>query len=260
MDQLLIRTDSGTIARLTLNNPTKHNTLSLDMLEALIAAFDRIGQDDNIRVVILSAKGKAFSAGHDLRQMQQAAADSDGADQLTHLFRRCATLMQMIPALPQPVIAQVQGIATAAGCQLVASCDLAVASDAAHFGVNGVSIGLFCSTPMVALTRAIPPKAAFEMLTTGDFIDAQRARDIGLINHVATPDMLEAATIALADSIAAKLPAAIRMGKQAFYQQMHQPLNHAYQSAGATMCQNALMPDTIEGMTAFLEKRPPAWS
>ena len=145
MDQLLIRTDSGPIARLTLNNPTKHNTLSLDMLEALIAAFDRIGQDDNIRVVILSAKGKAFSAGHDLRQMQQAAAHSDGADQLTHLFRRCATLMQMLPALPQPVIAQVQGIATAAGCQLVASCDLAVASDAAHFGVNGVSIG--CSVP-----------------------------------------------------------------------------------------------------------------
>lgn len=165
MDDLLTRHDLGPVTRLTLSRPATYNALSLEMIEALIAALARI--DDETRVVILAAEGKAFCAGHDLRQMQGMAPD-----QLAHLFDRCAHLMQMIPALPQPVIAQVQGVATAAGCQLVASCDMAVAADGARFGVNGVSIGLFCATPMVALTRAIPPKAAFEMLTTGDFITA----------------------------------------------------------------------------------------
>lgn len=260
MDPLLIRTDTGPVATLTLNDPDRYNALSLQMIEELIAALTDIAQQDDIRVVVLSAKGKAFCAGHDLRQMHVATQSEDGAEQMRHLFDRCATLMQLIPTLPQPVIAQVQGVATAAGCQLVATCDLAVAADTARFGVNGVSIGLFCSTPMVALTRAIPPKAAFEMLTTGDFIDAARARELGLINRIAPMDDLPAVTMQLADSIASKLPAAIRLGKQAFHQQMRQPLDQAYQSAGSTMCENVMLPDTIEGMQAFLEKRPPFWA
>ena len=215
MDDLLTRHDLGPVTRLTLSRPATYNALSLEMIESLIAALARI--DDETRVVILAAEGKAFCAGHDLRQMQGMAPD-----QLAHLFDRCAYLMQMIPALPQPVIAQVQGVATAAGCQLVASCDMAVAADGARFGVNGVSIGLFCATPMVALTRAIPPKAAFEMLTTGDFITATRAAELGLVNRVVPAADLEAETMRLADSIAAKPPQVIRMGKRAFHDQLGQ--------------------------------------
>ncbi len=217
--------------------------------------------DESVRVVILAAEGKAFCAGHDLRQMQAARDDGDaGREAYGQLFTACAQMMQLIPALPQPVIAEVQGIATAAGCQLVASCDMAVAAEGTRFGVNGVNIGLFCSTPMVALTRAVPPKAAFEMLTTGEFIEAGRARELGLVNRVVPSDRLTDETMALAQTVAAKLPAAVRMGKRAFHAQLGLGLADAYDTAGGTMCENMMLPDTDEGITAFLEKRAPAWA
>ena len=261
MADLILRQDSDGIARLVLNSPGNYNALSVQMITALTEALGQIGSDDAIRVVVIAATGKAFCAGHDLKQMQ---ASRDGADEgraaFADLFDSCAGMMQMIPALPQPVIAEVQGIATAAGCQLVASCDMAVASDNARFGVNGVNIGLFCSTPMVALTRAIPPKAAFEMLMTGEFIDAARALQLGLVNRIAAPEALTDTTMRLAATIAAKLPTAIRLGKRAFHDQLRLGLAEAYATSGATMCRNILLPDTAEGMAAFLEKRPPAWT
>lgn len=261
MDMLLTRQDLGPVTRLELSSPETYNALSLEMIEELIAALNRIAAQENVRVVILAARGKAFSAGHDLPQMQAALSEPDkGRQALTHLFGRCAALMQRIPALPQPVIAEVQGIATAAGCQLVASCDLAVASRTARFGVNGVSIGLFCSTPMVALTRAISPKAAFEMLTTGEFIPADRAREIGLVNRVADSEDLPAETMRLAESIATKLPEAIRLGKRAFHQQLSQSVEDAYALTRDVMCRNMLLDDTAEGIAAFLDKRPPNWA
>ncbi|GGF56963.1 enoyl-CoA hydratase [Paracoccus acridae] len=261
MAELIERQDSGAIARLVLNSPGNYNALSAEMIAALTGELDRIGGDDEVRVVVLAASGKAFCAGHDLRQMQAARGDEDGgAAAFADLFDRCARMMQMIPALPQPVIAEVQGIATAAGCQLVASCDMAVAAEGARFGVNGINIGLFCSTPMVALTRAVPPKAAFEMLTTGEFIDAARARELGLVNRVVAAGSLTETTMGMAATIAAKLPAAVRLGKRAFHDQLRLGLAEAYAASGAAMCQNILLPDTAEGMTAFLEKRPPSWS
>lgn len=261
MTQNILRNDTGHVAHLTLNSPSNFNALSTEMIADLAQALGDIGDDDNIRAVILSGAGRAFSAGHDLRQMQAARTDADGgAAAYETLFTACAEMMQMIPALPQPVIAQVHGIATAAGCQLVASCDLAVAAEGTRFGVNGVNIGLFCSTPMVALTRAIPPKAAFEMLTTGEFIDATRARELGLINRVTTADALAETAMQMAQTIAAKLPAAVRMGKRAFHDQLRLGLAAAYDSAGGTMCANMMLADTEEGISAFLEKRPPNWS
>ena len=257
---LVLRQDQGHVARLVLNSPANFNALSLAMIDALATALDEIAGDDQIRVVILAATGKAFSAGHDLREMQAAREDTDaGHAAYEKLFSRCAAMMQKIPALPQPVIAEVQGIATAAGCQLVASCDMAVAAEGVRFGVNGVNIGLFCATPMVALARAIPPRAAFEYLVTGEFMDAPRARELGLINRIAPPDQLAAQTMALAEVIAAKLPAAVRMGKRAFHQQARMGLSEAYASTGPVMCENLLRTDTAEGIQAFLEKRPPNW-
>ncbi|WP_374636542.1 enoyl-CoA hydratase [Paracoccus sp. (in: a-proteobacteria)] len=257
---LLLRQEHGPVARLVLNSPANFNALSLAMIDALAQALDQIAADDSIRVVILAATGKAFSAGHDLREMQ-AARDAGDAGRAAYerLFSRCAEMMQKIPALPQPVIAEVQGIATAAGCQLVASCDMAVAAEGVRFGVNGVNIGLFCSTPMVALARAIPPRAAFEYLVTGEFMDAPRARELGLINRIASPDRLAEETMALAGVIAAKLPAAVRMGKRAFHQQARMGLSDAYAATGPVMCENMLRADTAEGIQAFLEKRPPNW-
>ncbi|WP_347268956.1 enoyl-CoA hydratase [Paracoccus sp. (in: a-proteobacteria)] len=258
---LVQRQDVGPISRLILNSPANFNALSLAMIEALEAALDALAADGSVRVVVLAARGKAFSAGHDLHEMQAARRDPDaGRAAHAQLFSRCAALMQKLPALPQPVIAEVQGIATAAGCQLVASCDLAVAAQGTRFGVNGVNIGLFCSTPMVALSRAIPPRAAFEMLVTGEFIDATRARELGLVNRVCAPDALEAETMALAGCIAAKLPAALRLGKRAFHAQAQLGLADAYAVTGAVMCENLLDPDTAEGIQAFLEKRPPNWA
>ncbi|GKY88029.1 enoyl-CoA hydratase [Sinisalibacter aestuarii] len=260
-EPILLREDHGAIARLTLNNPRALNALSEEMLDALAAAFTALAADETIRVVVLAANGKAFSAGHDLKQMQGARGANDGGQSYyERLFARCGEVMQMIPALPQPVIAEVHAIATAAGCQLVASCDMAVAADGAIFGVNGVNLGLFCSTPAVALARAVPRKVAFEMAATGEFISAARAREVGLVNRVVPLEELRAATTALAEVVAQKLPVAIRLGKQGFYDQIQQPLAAAYDSAGAVMAANMMDPGTDEGVQAFIEKRKPNWS
>ena len=261
MTTLLTREMHGPVARLVLSSPQNVNALSREMIAALRDAFTAIAANDSVRAVILAAEGKAFSAGHDLRQMQASRTDADGGRAAYEsLFADCAALMQQIAALPQPVIAEVHGIATAAGCQLVATCDLAVAADGTRFGVNGVNIGLFCSTPMVALTRAVPPKAAFEMLVTGEFIDAARARELGLVNRVVPRDALATETMALAQLIATKLPAAVRMGKRAFQAQRGLSTAEAYVSAGAIMCDNMMLPDTDEGLSAFLDKRKPHWA
>ncbi|MEZ5715150.1 MAG: enoyl-CoA hydratase [Paracoccaceae bacterium] len=257
---LLERHDTGGIARLHLNDPGKLNALSDEMIAALQAQFDALKDDHTTRAVILSGEGKAFCAGHDLKQMQQGRQAEDGGKAyFKDLFDRCAAMMMTIRDLPQPVIAMPHGIATAAGCQLVASCDMAVAAEGTRFGVNGVNIGLFCSTPMVALTRNVAPKQAFEMLTTGEFIDATRAREIGLINRIAPHDDLEAETMKLAQTVAAKLSAAVKIGKRAFYDQIGLPLDQAYSHTGAVMVENMLWRDTEEGISAFIEKRPPDW-
>ncbi|WP_134727089.1 enoyl-CoA hydratase [Paracoccus luteus] len=261
MNGILRRESDGAVVRLVMDSPGNFNALSREMIAALRAALDDIAGDDAVRAVIIAAEGRAFCAGHDLRQMQASRADADGGRAAYGaLFDDCAALTQAIPALPQPVIAQVHGIATAAGCQMVAACDMAVAAQGTRFGVNGVTIGLFCTTPMVALTRAIPPKAAFEMLTTGDFIDAQRARDLGLVNRVVPAADLAQAAMDLAQSVAAKLPAAVRIGKRAFHAQRGLALADAYATAGPVMCENMMLPDTDEGIAAFLEKRPPSWA
>jgi enoyl-CoA hydratase/carnithine racemase len=259
-EPILLRHDQGAVAHLTLNAPGSLNALSDAMLAALGGAFAALAEDRSIRVVILNGAGKAFCAGHDLKEMQAGRASPDqGRAYFTDLFSRCASVMQAIRALPQPVIAQVHGIATAAGCQLVASCDLAVAADGTRFGVNGVNIGLFCSTPMVALSRNVTTKVAFEMLTTGQFIDAARAREVGLVNRVVVPEALCAETDALAALLASKLTAAVGIGKRAFYDQMGMDLAAAYRHAGAVMVENMLWRDTEEGIAAFLEKRAPDW-
>ena len=257
---LTLRHDTGHVAHITLSDPAKLNALSLAMLDRLTAELAAIAADPAIRVVILAGAGKAFCAGHDLREIQAARAAQDGgATAFADLFDRCARLMLAITALPQPVIAQVHGIATAAGCQLVATCDLAVAATGTRFGVNGVNIGLFCSTPMVALTRNIPRKAAFEMLTTGEFIDADRAQALGLINRISAPDTLAEETMALAQTIAAKRTAIVRMGKAGFFAQGEMTLEQAYMHTGAMMVENLALPDTTEGIAAFIEKRKPDW-
>ena len=257
---LLDRADSGAVARLTMNAPDRLNALSDGMLAELQAAFDALKEDTAIRAVILAGRGKAFCAGHDLKEMQAGRQSEDaGASYFDDLFRRCSTMMQTIREMPQPVIAETHGIATAAGCQLVASCDLAVAAEGTRFGVNGVNIGLFCSTPMVALSRNVPLKHAFEMLVTGEFVDAARARELGLVNRVVPPEALEAETQALAETIAGKLGTAVKIGKQAFYRQAEMPLDQAYDFTGAAMVENMLDRDTNEGIAAFLEKRAPDW-
>ena len=248
------------IARLTMNAPDRLNALSDEMLAALQATLDTIAQNPSVRVVILAGHGKAFCAGHDLKQMTaMRQAQDGGAAQFRDLFERCSAVMARIQSMPQPVIAQVHGIATAAGCQLVATCDMAVAAEGTRFGVNGVNIGLFCSTPMVALTRNIPRKQAFEMLTTGNFIEAGRARELGLVNRVVAAQDLSAETQALADQIAGKLAVAVKIGKQAFYAQLSMPVDQAYAYTGDVMVENMLHRDTEEGISAFLEKRDPTW-
>jgi enoyl-CoA hydratase/carnithine racemase len=249
------------VATLTLNRPANLNALSDAMLAGLAGALDAVAGDARVKVVVIRGAGRAFCAGHDLREMQAARQAPDGgAAAYADLFDRCAQVMQRLPALPQPVIAQVHGIATAAGCQLVASCDLAVAAEDARFGVNGVNIGLFCSTPMVALSRNLPRKQAFEALVTGEFLSAPRARELGLVNRVVPPDALADETDRLARTIAAKLGAAVRIGKRAFYDQMQMPLAEAYAFTGAAMVGNMLNPATNEGIQAFVEKRPPGWT
>ena len=257
---ILERNQNGAVAHLTMNAPERLNALSDEMLAALHAELDAIAEDSETRVVILSGNGKAFCAGHDLKQMTaMRQAEDSGAAAFRDLFDRCSRLMARIQSLPQPVIAQVHGIATAAGCQLVATCDLAIAAEETRFGVNGVNIGLFCSTPMVALSRNIPRKHAFEMLTTGAFIDATRAVELGLANRSVPFAALNLETKALADQIASKLGVAVKIGKRAFYEQIQMPTSEAYKFTGDVMVENMLHADTEEGINAFLEKRDPRW-
>ena len=257
---ILLREDEGGIATLTMNRPRSLNALSDAMLAALKEQFETIADDGTIRAVILKGSGKAFCAGHDLKEMTRGRQAPDGGRAyFADLFRRCSEVMTTIPKMPQPVIAQVHGIATAAGCQLVASCDMAVAAEGTRFGVNGVNIGLFCSTPMVALSRNVPRKQAFEMLTTGEFVEADRARELGLVNRVVPEAALAGETLALAATVAAKLGAAVRIGKRAFYEQLEMPLDQAYAYTGEVMVENMLYRETEEGIAAFLEKRPPNW-
>lgn len=260
-EPILLREDHGPVRRLTLNTPGSLNALSTAMLAALQTELDALMDAPGIRVAILAARGRAFCAGHDLKEMTAARQSPDGGrGAFSALFDACARMMQTIPHLPQPVIAEVQGLATAAGCQLVASCDMAVAAEEARFGVNGVNIGLFCSTPMVALSRAIPRKAAFEMLTTGRFVEAAEAQRLGLVNRVVPGEALRAETEALAATLAAKLGSAVKIGKRAFYEQLEMPLAQAYAHTGAVMVENMLHRDTAEGISAFIEKRPPGWN
>lgn len=258
MSEPVLRHDQGGIATLTLNAPQSLNALSRAMLVALQSRLSDIAADGSVRVVILRAEGRAFSPGHDLKEVEAARAAPDGGKaEIASLFDLCARVMQALPALPQPVIASVQGVATAAGCQLAASCDLIVAADDARFGVNGITLGLFCSTPAVALSRRIAPSQAFELLTTGDFLSAQRAHAIGLVNRLAAPGSLDEDSLALARQIAAKDPGAIRLGKAAFQAQLGLPLDKAYALAGGAMVENALRPETATGIRGFLERRSP---
>ncbi|TFL16813.1 enoyl-CoA hydratase [Jannaschia formosa] len=260
MTDPILKTRDGDIVTLTLNDPRTLNALSDGMLAALGDALDEVAASD-ARVVILAAEGKAFCAGHHLGEMQQMRqAEDGGRAAFADLFDRCTAVMTKIRDLPQPVIAQVHALATAAGCQLVASCDMAVASSEARFGVNGVDIGLFCSTPMVALSRNVPRKRAFEMLSTGRFLSAGEAQEAGLVNRVVPYDALKKETRALAERVAGKLPAAQRIGKGAFYAQLDRSLDAAYRLTRDAMVENLADAGTEEGMQAFLEKRPPRWT
>jgi len=259
-DTCLLREDENAVATLTLNAPQSLNALSDAMLAALQGEFEALTTDTTIRAVILRGAGKAFCAGHDLKEMTRGRqAEDGGRAYFADLFKRCSAVMMAITRLPQPIIAEVHGIATAAGCQLVATCDMAVAAEGTRFGVNGVNVGLFCSTPMVALSRNIARKKAFEMLTTGKFIDAHEAANLGLINRIAPPEELGTATRELADTVAAKLATAVRIGKRAFYEQIQMPLDQAYAYTGEVMVENMLDRDTEEGIAAFIEKRAPDW-
>lgn len=259
-DELLLRDDADGVATLTLNAPGKLNALSDAMLAALQNEIELLDQDRDTRVVVLKGAGRAFCAGHDLREMTaKRQAEDGGAAGFKDLFDRCARMMMGLQALPQPVIAQVHGIATAAGCQLVATADMAVAAEGTRFGVNGVNIGIFCSTPMVALSRNIQRKQAFEMLTTGEMIEATHAVALGLINRVVPSDMLDAEAQALARKVAEKRGAVVAIGKRAFYEQAEMGLAEAYEYTGDVMVQNMAFRDTEEGIAAFLDKRPPNW-
>jgi enoyl-CoA hydratase/carnithine racemase len=249
----------GPVLRLTIDNPPA-NLLSRAAMEALQTELDAARDDDAIRVVVIAAEGKLFSAGHDLKEMTAHRADSDGGKAFFgQAFALCSRLMQSIANLPKPVIAEVDGIATAAGCQLVATCDLGVASDRSKFGVNGIDVGLFCSTPAVALTRNISRKRAMEMLLTGEMIDAFSALEFGLINRVVPHEALAETVSNYANIIAAKSPIAVRLGKQAVAKQTGLGLVEAYESASRVMVENMLAADAEEGISAFLEKRQPTW-
>ncbi|MGC9162455.1 MAG: enoyl-CoA hydratase [Thiomonas sp.] len=254
-DVLLRETDARGVVWLTLNRPQAFNALSEALLDALQQQIDALMQDDSARVVIVRGAGRAFCAGHDLKEMRAQPSQ----DYYQALFTRCSKVMTGLMRLPQPVIAQVHGIATAAGCQLVASCDLAVASSDARFAVSGVNYGLFCSTPGVALSRNLLRKQAMEMLLTGEFIDAATAQQRGLINRVAAPDALEAEVERLVASILDKPAAAVRMGKALFYRQLEAGIDAAYQMAAQTMTCNMLDECALEGVQAFIDKRQPAW-
>ncbi|MBU6395972.1 MAG: enoyl-CoA hydratase [Sphingomonadales bacterium] len=250
---------TGTRVDLTLNRPNQYNALSEDLLAALKTELTSLAGDQSISCVVLSGAGKAFCAGHDLRQMHGHNERVGRLDYYRTLFAACADVMEAIVALPVPVIARVHGIATAAGCQLVGACDLAIASQDARFAVSGINVGLFCSTPAVALTRNVPAKPAFEMLVTGEFISAQTAESWGLINHAVPAGQLDAEIDTLVATIAAKSPDAIRRGKALFYAQREVHRAEAYALAAEVMAQNMMDENTSEGIEAFLEKRAPVW-
>ena len=257
---ILLREDIEGVAVLTLNRPQSRNSLSEAMLEALGDALTAIAHDNSVRAVVLAANGPAFSAGHDLKELNQHRSDADrGRAYFKHVMITCSAVMQQIVVLPQPVIAAVQATATAAGCQLVASCDLAVASRAAKFATPGVNIGLFCSTPMVALSRNVSRKHAMEMLLTGEMIPAEQAARIGLVNHVVAPGSEREEAVKLAKKIAAKSTVTVKLGKQAFYRQLEMPLAEAYKYTSEVMVENMLARDAEEGIGAFIEKREPKW-
>jgi enoyl-CoA hydratase/carnithine racemase len=256
-EQLLLqhRDERGVVA-LTLNRPQAFNALSEAMLTVLGEAFDALANDESVRAIVLGASGKAFCAGHDLKEMRAEPS----LEYYRRLFAQCSDVMLAIQRLPVPVIARVQGLATAAGCQLVAMCDLAVASRDARFAVSGVNVGLFCSTPGVALSRNVPRKAAFEMLVTGDFISAEEALAKGLVNRVAAAEALDDEVEELVARIVAKPRIAVALGKALFYRQLERGIVSAYEDAGATMACNMMDPAALEGVRAFIEKRPPSWS
>jgi enoyl-CoA hydratase/carnithine racemase len=253
---LLLRADADGIATLTLNRPAARNALSIGLMTALQRELDAIARDRGVKVVVIAGAGAAFCAGHDMKEIRA----NPGRQAYDAVFRQCSATMLAITRLPQPVIARVHGVATAAGCQLAATCDLVVASTEARFAMPGVNIGLFCSTPMVALTRAVKPKHAMEMLLTGDLIDAEQARQFGLANRVVAPAELDAATGALARQIAAKSPLVLKIGKEAFYRQAEMSLEEAYAYASRVMTENMLARDAEAGIDAAIAKRkPPEW-
>ena len=255
-DPLVLRTDRADgLTTLTLNRPGQFNSLSKDMLTALQAELDAIAGNEAVRVVVITGAGKAFCAGHDLKEMRA----NHSKEFMQALFRQCGELMLAITRMPQPVIARVHGIATAAGCQLVSMCDLAVAADVARFAVSGINVGLFCSTPAVGLARNLGRKAALEMLLTGDFIDAMEAKAKGLVNRVVLADALDAEIERLAGSILAKSAIAVRMGKGMFYRQLEMGLTDAYAYAGEVMACNMMSDDAGEGIDAFMQKRRPEY-
>jgi enoyl-CoA hydratase/carnithine racemase len=257
---ILLREMIGSVAVLTLNRPEARNSLSEGLIAEIDAALREIHDDASVRAVVIAANGPAFSAGHDMKELTARRTDADrGRAYFAEIMTACSTMMQAIVHLPKPVVAAVQGIATAAGCQLVASCDLAVASEAATFATPGVDIGLFCSTPMVALSRNVPRKQAMEMLLTGEPISAATARDIGLLNRVVAAGAERDAAIALAQKVALKSAYTIKIGKAAFYRQAEMSLAGAYRYAAEVMTENMMARDAEEGIGAFIEKREPKW-
>jgi enoyl-CoA hydratase/carnithine racemase len=259
-EPILLREQVGDVAVLTLNRPNARNSLSEAMLGSLTAAFLEFHDDAKVRAVVIAANGSAFSAGHDIKELTARRSDADrGRAYFDQIMTACSTMMQAVVHLPKPVVAAVQGIATAAGCQLVASCDLAVASEAATFATPGVDIGLFCSTPMVALSRNVPRKQAMEMLLTGEPISAATARDFGLVNRVVPAGTERDAAIALAQKVALKSAYTVKIGKEAFYRQVEMSLADAYRYASEVMTENMMARDAEEGIGAFIEKREPKW-
>jgi enoyl-CoA hydratase/carnithine racemase len=252
----ILRSDDAGVTELMLNDPNKYNTLSREVLDTMLSMLADIASDDAVRVVVIAARGKAFCSGHNLHQMQ-ANRDKKYYEQL---LTDCSSMMQAIVTLPQPVIAKVQGIATAAGCQLVATCDLAIAGESAKFATNGINNGLFCATPAVAVSRTVARKHALEMLLTGEFMDAHRAAEIGLINRVVADDTLDEAVTELATNLAGKSQYALRLGKASFQRQLTQPLDAAYRSASNDLVCNLMSADGIEGVDAFFAKREPNWN
>jgi enoyl-CoA hydratase/carnithine racemase len=257
---ILLRERAGSISVLTLNRPAARNSLSEGLIAELQAALKEIHDDKSVRAVVIAANGPAFSAGHDMKELTARRSDADrGRAYFAEIMNACSAMMQAIVHLPKPVVAAVQGVATAAGCQLVASCDLAVASEAASFATPGVDIGLFCSTPMVALTRNVPRKQAMEMLLTGEPVDARKAQSLGLINRVVAPGAEREAAIALAQKVALKSAYTIKLGKEAFYRQADMNIVDAYRFAAEVMTENMMARDAEEGIGAFIEKREPKW-